>query len=212
MFIYICYQIQVFIFMTLIYILGSNRFLLLYIFTIHLSFNFLNINIFLYFWFILSCLHYYIHEHITKLTIIETNKTSLDELWHIINPMFVMPYLYINKLRYDIYIICGLFYYIYVFKFIIYKKNAKELYFIGSSVTAVFIILVENINFITGIILFMFQIYFSWIITFNNKFGRLLIKLNVAGCSFISEFIIIYLIYNKINNLQILFSFFKMNI
>lgn len=200
------YQLQAFGLMGLSYLIGSNCFLFLYIILIHISIYFLSINIFLYVWFILSSLHYYIHTHHVKYTIVETNKVTFDEYWHILNPIMITLYLYKNNLRYDIYVIGATIFYIYLFYFINNNKYNKQVFTVGGTLTALFISLINGndiftinkIDIFQGFLSFLIYIFFSWKSTSENIIGRTLLKSNIAGCAFISEFLLLYYKHNKL--------------
>ena len=59
-------------------------------------------------------------------------------------------------------------------------------------------LVIDPLNIFVSLFLLSLQMIPTWLITSKNKKGRLLIKMNAAGCAFISESLILYYITNKL--------------
>jgi hypothetical protein len=165
----------------------------------HFSLLYYNITPFLYFWFMSSILHFYIHAYKSRKIIVESDGYTVDEIWHLSNQLSCLYYLYSNNLDgitiYVVFLamdltmlIAGLFGYYF----------NKLLYYVGSFMAAFFILCLRPNYDATYLTVFFVYYYFAvTIITFDNMIGRRLIILNIAGNAFISEAIMVYLLHNK---------------
>jgi hypothetical protein len=184
--------------MILTYFLGPNNFLKLYIFLFHISLLFYSINILTYTCCILSGIHYYIHTYKNRKTIVETKKASYDEIWHLINQLLVFYYIYKNDLKIKFYLLIELIYFTLLIFSLFNKNYIKVLYYFGATLAVIFMLVIDPLNIFVSLFLLSLQMIPTWLITSKNKKGRLLIKMNAAGCAFISESLILYYITNKL--------------
>lgn len=181
---------------------SANQFAVIMMLTYHISLFFLNIELYIYLWFIFSMIHYFIHAYRARQTIIESGKYTIDELWHFLNQLVCQCYLYIHSVNptYTFIYACCLTCYIIMFtmRFWGIKLN-KPLYYLGSSMAIFFLYSLRPNSSLYGIILYVL-IYFPvvHIITFKNMIGSQLILINIAGCAFISEAIVILALHNNL--------------
>lgn len=165
----------------------------------HISLFYLNTTPLLYFWFWYSIGHYLIHIREPR-TIAESQKLSYDEIWHFVQEHIVLYYLYSNGRPYEYYLCTLIVYYLLFFAAVYNERFISALYFWASTMTIVFLIsLRDNGDYFTLSIPFIIiHLLTSWVVTRNNTIGRLFLDVNIAGCTFTSEAIMLYLAYNGV--------------
>lgn len=152
----------------------------------------------MYIWFWMASLHYYIHHHKIRLTIVESKLITVDEGWHIVNQLLVAIYVLYCELfaHFVVYISIGSIYLVAVFFMFTRRSCIRIAYYTGGLLTVIFMMLIEPVtNPIAMLTIIIIQTFFQWVITYRNKFGRKLISYNIAGCAFISQQLILFYIY-----------------
>lgn len=187
-----------------------NSSIIAFIVLLHTSLYWLSIDFLLYVWFWSSIGHFWIHAYVSKLTIAETRRFSLDEVWHLSNQLMIIFYLFTRyQSEKSVYLIHVFLFIIYV-SLILFTYSSKKRWTylviseLGTFIEFVFIfLLAPNVSLLSILPSAMVQVIFTWVVTFNNKIGRLLLLVDVAGCSFIGEFVILFFLHNNIfpNNL-----------
>lgn len=182
--------------------LGINAAMISFIITFHGSLLWFEITPLLYLWFWLAILHFYIHAYNAKFTIVETKRVTYDEAWHFLNQSSVLYYMYTHDIdRMYIEIYAG-FIVTYLFLLVLfldgYKWSIDPLYYLGSFMELYFIYTICPSPLYEFLIAGILHMTATWIITFNNRLGRYLILCDIAGCAFLSEFLILYLVHNNI--------------
>lgn len=171
-------------------------------FTYHGFLIYYNTTPFLYFWFLFSILHFFIHAYKARRAVTESNEYSVDEIWHILNHLFCYYYLYtaeIEIFNLQMYSIFLCLYLTLIFAGLYGYAFNKLLYYLGSFMAAFFIFSLQPSYDIYNLSFFMSSYYFVVVsTTYNNPIGRKFMLLNIAGCAFISESFILHLVHNGI--------------
>lgn len=138
----------------------------------------------LYFWFIFSVLHFFIHAYKARKTIVESNEFTSDEIWHLINQLFCLYYMYSRDVPVLNLRLYGGFLCLY---FILLSACAAgysfntPLYYLGSFMATFFVFSLKPNYDPYNISFFMSSYYFVVVsITYNNRVGRRLTLLNIA--------------------------------
>lgn len=165
----------------------------------HLSLLYLKTTPLLYFWVCNAIFHYLIHIREDR-TIAESKILAIDELWHFTQQNIVLYYLYSNGRPYQYYFAFMMVYYALFYLSTKYKQFISPLYFWASTMTVVFILSIRDNGPYLWLALpfFIVHIFTSWVITYSNTLGRIFLDVNIAGCTFMSEAILLYLMYNGI--------------
>jgi hypothetical protein len=179
-----------------------NYVVILLVLGYHISLFYFEVNWIIYLWFISSMIHYYVHAYNARKTIVESGKFTFDELWHFINQLCCVYYMYeydVNKYHVYLYLVFLTFYFVMLSASFFGIMLNGPLYYLGSFMAAFFIFSLRP-SYILNNLLFFFTSYYLivTIITFDNAVGRRLTLLNVAGTAFISEAIVLYLVYNGV--------------
>lgn len=154
-------------------------------------------------------LHFWIHGFKAKYTILETKQLSRDDIWHFGNQSMTSYYLQ----RYNpgsiptkIYMASVLTYVTLLSSWSGCKKLGFKrmrdiilplMYYLGALLEALFILTMETWD-RTVLPATLGFLIVSHMITYENRIGRFFINRNIAGCAFLAEFTILYLIHNKI--------------
>lgn len=125
---------------------------------------------------------------------------TIDEYWHWWNILMVAYYLKkIDRLSVVFAILFAITQPCFALLFSGDHRVMEILYYVGSFMEGYFIILLQKqMSVMEFVILMTFQIFLSYMVSFNNAFGRLFIESNIAGCAYISEFMILYLVNNGV--------------
>lgn len=166
----------------------------------HISLLYLDCNLFLYYRFMLSILHSYIHAYFARTTIVQSNKYTFDELWHFIDQFGSFCYMWVHDVEYTwVYGVCLITYLLLISLIRFNLKFNRILYYLGSFMAAFFIFSIKPYYNPVYLVFFIISYVTAVnIITYDNWLGRRLILLNIAGNTFIAADILLYLHYNHI--------------
>lgn len=168
----------------------------------HISLIWLEIDILLYLWFWYAMLHFWIHAKYAKYTIVETNKITWDEAWHFLNQSAVVYYMLthdVDIFHLKVYVSFVAIYLCLLFLFISGVKRAiNPIYYLGSFMELYFIYSLSPSSLPVFVASAFLHMGATWLITFENRAGRMLVNCDVAGCAFLAEFLTLYLIHNGI--------------
>ena len=150
------------------------------------------------FWFVFYYIHGFLHSTSCRITIVESNRATLDEVWHLFNAL--VWYLMIRKkgiddiqwIVYYVILLCGFWMNFEYFNIFLYYYGATQTFLFNYSYTK------NQTNVKKEHVLVLplhFQIFIhslnAYIITFPNAVGNLLLDSNIAGCAFLSEYIML---------------------
>lgn len=155
----------------------------------------------LYFWFISSMVHYFIHSHKVRRTIVESKDYMIDEVWHLSNQLLSVYYMYTNNASYPCIVIhfTALSVYFFFLALKAYGIAFNGTMYILGSFLAPFFIFSLRANYSLYLLPFIIlHTSISACITYKNPLGRRLLLLNIPGASFISEAIVLHLLHNNL--------------
>ena len=153
----------------------------------------------LFVWFVLSLVHFSIHAFATPLTVAKSRAIIVDELWHAVNQILVLYYLVSMSLSYATYAGLMLVYICLIISLSYgFEDGVSSLYFVRAAMQGIFIMQVDPQPTPIPMAMLLLGVHLSvaWAITLRNAVGRALIRADVAGCAFVSEFLVLYLCHN----------------
>lgn len=170
--------------------------ILIYFF--HVSLMFLTITPLVYIWVLMAIFHMWIHIGMIFETVVQTGTPGVDEKWHVFNQLGGVYYLWSRGISTFVYYAAALTLY---FPFLgrAYKYNKWTLsYSMATCLEGMFILCLRPFEWWYVVPLFLLQLFVSGLITYDNKPGLVFLCSNVAGCAFLSEAIVLYLLDNNI--------------
>ena len=154
-------------------------------------------------WFLLACLHFEVHNHVNPQSLYKTKGNPYDESWHAVNGMMAILYLYnlIDPIR------AGIFAMMYILKeslivySLVHNKLYLFLYYLGAIQTFFFVTLanpwleftLEHI--LINLVAFIMYVLLVWTYTLEDKYSKILWKMNLAGSAFLAEYVMVYWLY-----------------
>lgn len=215
---YIYYQALVFTIFGAVYLtrqLSSNHesglwySICLLIGTFHLSLLKYEISPLLYIWFWMALMHFIIHGFDIYWTIMKNVKFTVDDLWHFGNQCMAGFYLTqtpSNEFTTKIYFASVILYLAILFTWVLKGDSAAKalktftppfIYYFSALLEPLFIFTLEPWNWLYMIGLFFFFLV-TYIITIDHPIGKQFVYGNVAGCAFMGEFSLLYLMHNHL--------------
>lgn len=165
---------------------------------------------FLWFWLVLACVHFEIHRTYAKDPIFKVQRVSYDEGWHAVNGLCVLLYLHTFSYpnRFVIFLTMYLFNESMVLFCLLQKHKATWwlfhiIYYCGAFQTFLFITLSNPLTewslfrVIGHLVSLATYMGVVWVTTWDNMYGKLTWKMNIAGCAFLSEFFVLFWLHSS---------------
>jgi len=88
----------------------------------------------------------------------------------------------------------------FVFLYLAFAKNEmRPVYYLGSPMEALFVLSLRPPISVTYLLpALVLHLFVTHLITYDNARGRAFLKSNIAGCTFLSEFMMLYMIENGV--------------
>jgi hypothetical protein len=164
----------------------------------HVSMLHLTVSPLVYLWFWMVMWHFHVHLEVAFYTIPETRRATIDEAWHATNQTLATFYLWYHGLQYQYYGALMLLYYVFLYIGCTYSEM-RPVYYLGSPMEALFIMSLRPLPSLPSVLVpLCVQMGVTHMITYDNKPGRAFLRANVAGCTFLSEFFILYMVENNL--------------